>query len=156
VEAVAKRPAALVEVRQRHPAGHAAVVVGGQQDRAGLAGRVGGAVAALDHLEQQDGQVGGRQVPQRQPGLVGPDRDPAGAGPVQPPGPPGLHPGVAAALAVQHDQQRPLAAPGRAGSGHLLPAALPGAGRCQRERPPFVLPQRLEQHPDGRHRCAVG
>ena len=38
-------------------------------------GVVGGAAGAgLDHLVQQHGQVGGRQVPQGQAGLVGPDR----------------------------------------------------------------------------------
>ena len=37
--AQAEGPAALVQVRQRHPAGHGRVVVGGQQHRAGLACR---------------------------------------------------------------------------------------------------------------------
>ena len=43
----------------------------------GVVGGVAG--AGVDHLVQQHGQVLGGQVPQGQPGLVRPDRDPAGA-----------------------------------------------------------------------------
>ena len=49
----------------------------------------------------------------RHAGLVGPDRDVAGACSVdQAPGPVGFAAGVLAALAVQHDQQRPVPLPG--------------------------------------------
>ena len=72
----------------------------------------GGPVPGLDHLQQQDTEVAGRQVPQAEPGLVRPDRDPAGADPVQEAaGPFGFDAGVGAAFAVQHDQQRPVPLP---------------------------------------------
>ena len=82
----------------------------GLQDVGVVGGRAG---AGVDHLVQQHGQVPGGQVPQGQAGLIGPDRDAAGARSVeQAAGPVGLEAGVPAALAVQHDQQRPVPFPG--------------------------------------------
>ena len=74
----------------------------------GDVGVVGGVPGAgVDHLEQGDGQVAGRQVPQRDRGLIGPDRHPAGTGGVeQAAGAGGLGAGVGSAFAVQHQQQR--------------------------------------------------
>ncbi len=59
---------------------------------------------------------GAGQVPDRHAGLVGPDRDVAGACSVeQAAGPVGFAAGVRAALAVQDDQQRPVPLPGVVG-----------------------------------------
>ena len=68
-------------------------------------GVVGGvALPGVGHLVQRDGEVTGRDVPQGQPGLIGPDRDAAGAGAVeQAAGPVRFGAGVGAAFAVQHD-----------------------------------------------------
>ena len=100
----AQRRAAGRGHRERHD---------GLQDIGVVGGRAG---AGVDHLIQQHGQVPRRQLPQGQPGLIGPDRDAAGAGAVeQAAGAVGFDPGVPAALAVQHDQQRPVPFPGPGG-----------------------------------------
>ena len=115
----ARQPLGIEPVQERGGVRRRPARGGDGQGEDGLhdVGVVGGrAGAGLDHLVQQHGQVPGRQVPQGQAGLIGPDRDPAGARAVeQAAGPVCLAAGVPAALAVQHDQQRPRsrARPGR-------------------------------------------
>ena len=140
----AQRRAARRQHRQHHDGLHDIGVVGG---RAG---------PGVDHLVQQHGQVPRRQVPQGQPGLIGPDRDAAGARAVeQAAGAAGFDPGVPAALAVQHDQQRPVPFPGPGrGQGGGEPARpqphhqvrLPAAGRADDDHVPGARGGRDGEH----------
>ena len=58
----------------------------------------GGPVPGLNHRQQQHAEVAGRQVPQAQPGLIGPDGHPPRSYSVQEAaGPFGLDPGVGSA-----------------------------------------------------------